>query len=166
MTNPYGDEPTRAYGRPEYEDPAYGEPAPQRRQVFNSGQFFAGVAATALVAALAGWIVTAILQSLANRMEWESIWIYGLADPWTGAVTGFIAAVLSGVLIFVLAQGVPSARTFYLWIATLIVIAAVVLPFLTVGATLPVLGAAILHLVLGVVIISLTDVVASRTVRV
>ncbi|QNG18824.1 hypothetical protein G4H71_21415 [Rhodococcus triatomae] len=178
MTNPYGDDPTRAYGR-EQEYPSYGnqpqyagntghsagQQRPEQQPKVDNGPFFAGIGATALVAAIAGWVVTAILQAVYNRFEWGTVWAYGLVDPWTAAFTGALAAVLSGALMWLLVQGVPSPLTFYSWIAALIVVAVVALPFLAAQSWQAALGAGIVHGFLGAVIITLTDVVAGRTVH-
>lgn len=183
MTNPYGDDQTRAYREQDY--PSYGEqsqyarqqqprqahPEPGRGQPnqqprVDTGPFFAGIAATALVAAIAGWVTTAILQAIYSRAEWGTVWAYGAGDPWTAAFTGALAAILSGALMWLLVQGVPSPMTFYSWIGALIVVAVVALPFLAANTWQAALGAGILHGFLGIVIITLTDVVSRRTIHV
>lgn len=131
----------------------------------DNGPFFAGLGATALVAAIAGWVLTAIFQALYSRFEWGTLWLYGMADPWTAAFTGAVAALASGTLMWVMVQGVPSPTTFYSWIASLIAIAAVVLPFLAVNPWQSALGTGLIHGFLGVVIIVLTEVVAAKTVH-
>ena len=73
-----------------------------------------------------------------------------------------MAALASGTLMWVMVQGVPSPTTFYSWIASLIAIAAVVLPFLAVNPWQSALGTGLIHGVLGVVIIVLTEVVAAK----
>ncbi|NLU84755.1 hypothetical protein [Rhodococcus sp. HNM0569] len=173
MSNPYGDDRTRRYdaaqpyGAPQ--DPRYvpGSPAPGTPPGprLDTGPFLAGVAATALVAAIAGWVLTAIMQALWERFEWGTVWAYGLIDPWNAAITGAIAAALSGLLMWLLVQGVPSPATFYSWITTLVVIAVVVLPFLAASTWEAALAAGIVHGALGMVVISLTNVVAGRTVH-
>ncbi|EOM75057.1 hypothetical protein DW322_14175 [Rhodococcus rhodnii] len=181
MSNQYGDDPTRAYGRgydPRYADgagypgqgqqPYRGEPYPPqgpRRPRIETGPFAAGIAATVLVAAIAGWVLTAVLQALFNRFEWGSVWAYGLVDPWTAAITGGFAALCSGLLMWLLAQGVPSPGTFYTWSATLVVIAVVVLPFIAAQTWPAAIGAGVVHGFIGAVVISLTKVVAARTVH-
>lgn len=131
----------------------------------DNGPFFAGLGATALVAAIAGWVLTAIFQALYARFEWGTLWLYGMADPWTAAFTGAVAALASGTLMWVMVQGVPSPTTFYSWIASLIAIASVVLPFLAVNPWQSALGTGLIHGFLGVVIIVLTEVVAAKTVH-
>ncbi|NLG54284.1 MAG: hypothetical protein GX542_01310, partial [Rhodococcus sp.] len=180
MSNPYGDDQTRAYRQQDY--PSYGEqpqyarqpeqaPRPTNRPQqpprprIDNGPFFAGIAATALVAAIAGWVATAILQAIYSRIEWGTVWAYGAGDPWTAAFTGAVAAILSGALMWLLVQGVPSPMTFYSWIGTLIVIAVVALPFLAANTWQAALGAGVVHGLLGIVIITLTDVVAGRTIH-
>lgn len=141
------------------------EPEPTATHRVDNGPFFAGLGATALVAAIAGWVLTAIFQALYQRFEWGTLWLYGMSDPWTAAFTGAVAAMASGTLMWVMVQGVPSPTTFYSWIASLIAIASVVLPFLAVNPWQSALGTGLIHGFLGVVIIVLTEVVSAKTVH-
>jgi Family of unknown function (DUF6069) len=133
----------------------------------DAGQFWAGVAATAVVAAL-----VALVGILVCR------WTLGIPilapsgdGAWGDAHTGeyVLAAVgvtlVAGALLYLMMLGTPQPGMFLGWIIGLATLAAVVYPFST-GAPLEQKAAtAIVDLVLGVAIGTLLNAVAARGVR-
>lgn len=170
--NPNGgyDDRTRAYGRQD----AYGAPggqpyAPQKQGPssaglkFDVGPFVGGVVATAITTFIAGWVATAIVQAVYNRTGTSVFWMYGLTDPWIAGVYGALAAVLAGAFMLLLFQAVPSPSTFFSWIAGLVVVAIIVLPFLAAGAITAAFGSAIVNGLMGFVIVALLSTTAAKT---
>jgi Family of unknown function (DUF6069) len=133
----------------------------------DAGQFWAGVAATAIVAALVALVGILICR-----------WTLGIPvlapssdGAWGNAHTGeyVLAAVgvalVAGALLYLMMLGTPQPGMFLGWIIGLATLAAVVYPFST-GAPLEQKAAtAIVNLVLGVAIGTLLNAVAARAVR-
>lgn len=133
----------------------------------DAGQLWAGVAATAIVAALVALVGILICR-----------WTLGIpilapssAGAWGDAHTGeyvlaaACVAVAAGALLYLLMLGTPQPGMFLGWIIGLATLAAVVYPFST-GAPLQQKAAtAIVNLVLGIAIGSLLSAVAARAVR-
>jgi hypothetical protein len=133
----------------------------------DAGQFWAGVAATAVVAALVALVGILICR-----------WTLGIPilapssdGAWGNAHTGeyVLAAVgvtlVAGSLLYLMMLGAPQPGMFLGWIVGLATLAAVVYPFST-GAPLQQKAAtAVVNLVLGVAIGTLLSTVAARAVR-
>jgi Family of unknown function (DUF6069) len=133
----------------------------------DAGQYWAGVAATAVVGAL-----VALVGILVCR------WTLGIPvlapssdGAWGNAHTGeyvlaaVCVALVAGALLYLLILGTPQPGMFLGWIIGLATLAAVVYPFST-GAPLGQKAAtAIVNLVLGVAIGTLLNAVAARAVR-
>ncbi len=133
----------------------------------DSGQFWAGGVATAVVAAL-----IALVGILVCR------WTLGIPilapasdGAWGDAHTGEYALVAACValaatgLLYLLVLGTPQPRMFFAWIMGLATLVAVVYPFST-GAPADQKGAtAVVDLVLAVALTSLLTAVAARAVR-
>ncbi|GGF98361.1 hypothetical protein GCM10007304_10460 [Rhodococcoides trifolii] len=157
----YGDDRTRAYatqpGQPG--KPQAGTPK------FDVGPFVGGVVATAIVAFVAGWVATLIVQAIYQRTGTNVAWIYGADDPWLAGVYGALAALLAGALLLLLFQAVPSPNTFFSWIVGLITVAIIVLPFLAAGAVVEAIGAAVVNGLMGFAILALLSTTAARTYR-
>lgn len=133
----------------------------------DAGQFWAGVAATAVVAALVALVGILICR-----------WTLGIPilapsrdGAWGNAHTGEYvlaavgAALVAGALLYLMTLGTPQPGMFFGWIIALATLAAVVYPFST-GAPLQQKAAtAIVNLVLGVAIGTLLNAVAARAVR-
>jgi hypothetical protein len=142
------------------------EVAPNRVRP-DSGQFWAGGVATAIVAAL-----IALVGILICRWTLKIPILAPASDgAWGSAHTGeyvlvaaCIALVATGLL-YLLVLGTPQPDMFFRWIMGLATLAAVVYPFST-GAPLEQKAAtAIVDLVLGVAIISLLSATAARAIR-
>jgi hypothetical protein len=133
----------------------------------DAGQFWAGAAATAVVAAL-----IALVGILVCRWTFSIPILAPAGDgAWGDAHTGeyVIAAVcvaaVAAALLYLLVLGTPQPSMFFGWIIGLATLAAVVYPFST-GAPLDQKAAtAIVNLVLGVAIGTLLAAVAARAVR-
>jgi uncharacterized protein DUF6069 len=133
----------------------------------DAGQFWAGAAATAIVAALVALVGILICR-----------WTLGIPilapagdGAWGNAHTGEYALVAACValaaagLLYLLMLGTPQPGLFFGWIIGLATLAAVVYPFST-SAPLDQKGAtAVVDLVLGVAITSLLTAVAARAIR-
>ncbi len=126
-------------------------------------QFAAGAAATALVAAVAGFVITVIIQAIYTQHAIGSAWGGGPQDPWASAVLGGVGALIAGVLLWVFLSLVPSPMTFFRWIAGLFIVASVVLPFLSGTDWVGRLITALLNAFLGILVVSLLTAVATKT---
>ena len=125
-------------------------------------RFGGSVAATALVAALAGglsaWIIAALFERFGH------VWSTGGNTPTMYAVYGALAGLLAGLLWFLLHIGTPDPSGFFGWIVGLVIVAAVALPLLVTQSFLDGLAAAVVHLLIGLPILALTGTF-SRTWR-
>lgn len=133
----------------------------------DSGRFWAGAAATAVVAAL-----IALAGILISR------WIFNIPvlapagdGAWGNAHTGeyaliaaLVALIAAGVL-YLLVLGTPQPGRFFDWIMGLATLAAVVYPFSTSAPVDQKAATAVVNLVLGIAIMSLLSGVATRAVR-
>lgn len=133
----------------------------------DSGRFWAGAAATAVVAAL-----IALVGILISR------WIFNIPvlapagdGAWGNAHTGeyaliaaLVALIAAGVL-YLLVLGTPQPGRFFDWIMGLATLAAAVYPFSTSAPADQKAATAVVNLVLGIAIISLLTGVATRAVR-
>ena len=147
--------------------PASPDGAGARRVRPDSGQFWAGGVATAVVAALIAlvgilicrWTLNIPILAPASDGAW--------GDAHTGEyvlVAALVALVAAGLL-YLLVLSTPSPGLFFRWIIGLVTLIAVVYPFSS-GAPLEQKAAtAIVNLVVGVAIGSLLTGVASRAIR-
>jgi hypothetical protein len=133
----------------------------------DSGRFWAGAVATAVVAALIALVGILICR-----------WTLGIpilapvgAGAWGDARTGVyvfaaaLVALVAAALLYLLMHGTPQPGLFFTWIMGLATLAAVVYPFST-SAPLNQKGAtAVVDLVLGIAITSLLTGVAARSLR-
>ncbi len=173
MSNRYPDDrdrQTQAYNQDQWQQQAQpGQPAPPQNQVvLNTQQFIAGVLATALVAAVAGFVLTLIIKALyTNNTDSElgSIWGDAPQDVWMTAWIGGVGALIAGGLLWVFLTLTPSPMTFFQWIIGLFVFAAVVLPFVNSGSWQGALVTGLVNAFLGVLVISLLTTVGQKTAR-
>jgi len=133
----------------------------------DSGQFWAGGLATAVVAALIAlvgilvcrWTLGIPILAPAGDGAW--------GDAHTGeyVLVAACVALVATALLYLLVLGTPQPGMFFRWIMVLATLAAVVYPFST-AAPLNQKGAtAIVDLVLGTAITSLLTAVAARAIR-
>jgi Family of unknown function (DUF6069) len=134
----------------------------------DAAQFWAGAAATAVVAAL-----IALVGILVSR------WALGIPilaptgdGAWGNAHTGEYAllaaltALIAAGLLYLLELGAPAPRVFFGWIVGLATLAAVVYPFSTSAPLDQKVATAIVNLILGIAIASLLSAVSARAIRI
>jgi len=142
-------------------DPA-GYPEPRRGPSLDVGKFAGSVAATALVAAIAGWLGSWVVEAVFDRFGHQ--WATGGNTPTMYAVYGAVAAILAGLLWYLYLIGTANPRQFFSWTVGLLIVAAVALPLLLTVPFLDGLAAAIVHLFIGLPILALTSAF-SNTIR-
>ena len=177
MSNPYGGDgypdqwaPTQRIGG---EPQPYAQhaqqppqtPPPGRQSPLDNGRFFAGVGATALVAAVIGWVGSLIIEALYKNHDFGAVWGPEPQSVGDSALYGFLAAIVAGLLLWLLVNVAPAAETFFYWVTGLLVFASVLLPFLNDTAWQSALCTAIVNAAMGLGIMSLLGTVASKTVR-
>lgn len=163
---------SRAYSRmgdaPGYEQDFTGEsvrqaPREPRGPGLDIGKFVGSVIATALVAAIAGWLAAWVVEAVFSRFGHQ--WANGGNTPTMYAVYGAVAAILGGVLWYLLLVGTANPQQFFSWVVGLLIVAAVVLPLLVTVPFLDGLAAAIVHLLTGLPILALTGAFAATLRR-
>jgi hypothetical protein len=133
----------------------------------DAGQFWAGAAATAIVAALIAlvgilicrWTLKIPILAPAGDGAW--------GDAHTGeyVLVAAVVALVAAGLLYLLMLGTPNPDLFFRWIIGLVTLIAVVYPFST-GAPLEQKAAtAVVNLVLGLAIGSLLTATAARAIR-
>jgi hypothetical protein len=133
----------------------------------DSAQFWAGAAATAVVAALIALVGILICRWTLNipvlAPAGDGAW--GNAHTGEYALVAALIAIIAAGLLYLLVLGTPQPGMFFGWIMGLATLAAVVYPFST-GAPLAQKGATgVVNLALGLAITSLLTAVASRAIR-
>jgi hypothetical protein len=135
---------------------------PRRGPSVDQGRFWAGVAATAVVAALAAALAVVLLD----------VFDVSLLDPpigssrglgWAGAAV--VGAVLAGVILLLLVMTTPRPRVFFGWIVFLVTATAAVLPFTQDATTEAQVATCALCVLIGLVVGTSLGAVAGRTVR-
>ena len=133
----------------------------------DSGQFWAGGVATAVVAALIAlvgilicrWTLGIPILAPAGDGAW------GNAHTAEYTIVAACVALIATGLLYLLMLGTPQPHMFFSWIMALATLAAVVYPFST-GAPIEQKAAtAIVNLVIGIAITSLLSSVAARAIR-
>lgn len=173
QTRRMGQQPdSRAYsqmgGDPGYDDmyagdAGYQQPRAPRGPGIDVGKFAGSVLATALVAGIAGWLGAWIVDAVFSRFGHQ--WANGGNTPTMYAVYGAVAAILAGVLWYLLLVGTANPQQFFSWVVGLLIVAAVALPLLVTVPFLDGLAAAIVHLVIGLPILALTGAFAATLRR-
>lgn len=133
----------------------------------DAGQFWAGAAATAVVAALVAlvgilicrWTLGIPILSPSSEGAW------GNAHTGEYVVAAVCAALVFAALLYLLVLGTPQPGMFFGWIIGLATLAAVVYPFSTGAPTDQKAATAIVNLALGVAIGTLLTAVAARAVH-
>jgi Family of unknown function (DUF6069) len=132
------------------------------------GQFWAGAAATAVVAALIAlvgilicrWTLGIPILAPAGDGAW------GSAHSGEYVVGAVCVTIVAAALLYLLVLATPSPGMFFAWIMGLVTLAAVVYPFSTSAPFEQKAATAVVDLVLGIAITSLLAAVAARAVRV
>ena len=137
-------------------------PEPKRGPQVDVGKFVGSVAATALVAAIAGWLIAWVVEAVFNRFGQP--WANGGNTPTMYAIYGAVAAILAGLLWYLLLVGTANPRQFFSWTVGLLIVAAVALPLLLTVPFIDGVAAAIVNLFIGLPILALTSAF-SNTIR-
>ena len=133
----------------------------------DAAQFWAGAAATAVVAALIALVGILICRWTLNipilAPAGEGAW--GNAHTAEYALVSGLIAIIAGGLLYLLVIGTPQPNMFFDWIMGLATLAAVVYPFSTAAPLDQKAATAVVDLVIGIAIISLLTAVAARAIR-
>ncbi|WP_194861082.1 hypothetical protein [Dietzia sp. SYD-A1] len=151
------------YDEPYSNDAGYQERRAPRGPAIDMGKFLGSVAATALVAAIAGWLIAWVVDAAFGRFGHQ--WANGGNTPTMYAVYGAVAAILAGLLWYLLLVGTANPQQFFSWTVGLLIIAAVALPLLVTVPFLDGVAAAIVHLFIGLPILALTGAFAATLRR-
>lgn len=145
------------------DDFAAGGPEPRRESPVDVGKFAGSVVATALVAGIAGWLIAWVVDALFARFG--HTWANGGNTPTMYAVYGAVAAILAGVLWYLLLVGTANPQQFYSWTVGLLIVAAVALPLLLTQPFIDGVAAAIVNLFIGLPILALTSAFSATLKR-
>jgi uncharacterized protein DUF6069 len=133
----------------------------------DAAQFWAGAAATAVVAALIALVGILICRWTLNipilAPAGDGAW--GNAHTAEYALVAALIALIAGGLLYLLVLATPQPGMFFNWIMGLATLAAVVYPFSTSAPLDQKAATAIVNLVLGIAIMSLLTAVAARAIR-
>ncbi|GEM_PF-6173145 len=168
---PQGAAPQQGYptgGRPQQPAAGQARPAGQQSGPQEVGgvriqQFLAGIFATALVAAVFGFVATAVIQAIYTNHAPGAMWVDGEQSPWIAALIGGVGAIVAGLLLWFFLALVPSPMVFFQWIVGLIIVAAVVLPLVNSAHWQSGVITAIINALMGVLVLSLLSTVGHRT---
>lgn len=131
----------------------------------DNGRYWAGVAATALVAALVGLVGVLIIDQIL-KIDLVVKDLFG-TDSVSAAyvVGGVLSAIVAGALLQLLVMTTPRPRAFFGWIMFLALVVAALIPLTWTDSTKSALTSGALNLVVGIAIWSLLSGVLSRTLR-
>lgn len=147
--------------------PATGTPvsAADPRLAVEAGRFWAGAAATALVAALIGLIAVIVFERIFGIALVPPPDVLGTGSQQVAwAVDGAILALLAAGLLHVLILTTPRPRAFFGWIMALVIVVVTVLPFAWSSDTVAAALSGLVNLLIGVAVWSLLAGVAGRTI--
>lgn len=134
----------------------------------DTGQFWAGAVATAVVAALIALVGILICRWTLNipilAPAGEGAW--GNAHTGEYVLLAALVALVAAALLYLLELGAPAPRVFFGWILGLATLAAVVYPFSSSAPLEQKAATAIVNLILGVAIASLLSAVSARAIRI
>ncbi|MCW0214013.1 MAG: DUF6069 family protein [Pseudonocardia sp.] len=137
--------------------PSRSRPEPPRGPVVNAGRLWAGGVATAVVAALIGLVGLLIVRVLLQIPYLAPINSGPVGDSRTILLCTLaaVAALAATGLAHVLLLSTPSPMAYFGWIAGLLTAVAAVLPLLNSDTWTVRIATAVIHLVIGLAIISL-----------
>lgn len=141
--------------------PETGGAAGAPEQGLSAAKFWPGAVAAAMVTALSALVVTLITRAF-GVVPISPPWLPDLSLPVRFAVLGFLAALLAAVLLYLLESSTPGGVSFFGWIVGLLLVAAVILPFVYDAVTADRVATAIVHLSIGLPILGLLPGVARR----
>ncbi|MFF2270193.1 hypothetical protein ACFVTZ_18175 [Cellulosimicrobium cellulans] len=175
--------PTRRYGQPPVPqhaqppaipptDPQAGFPEPRPpvnpadpRLAVEAGRFWAGAAATALVAALIGLLGVIIFERIFSITLVPPPDLFGTSSRQAAwAIDGAILAVLAAGVLHLLILSTPRPRAFFGWIMALVIVVIAVLPFAWSSDVTAAALSGLINLLIGIAVWSLLAGVAGRTI--
>lgn len=147
--------------------PRTGEVPPPRGPVINAGRLWAGGVATAIVAALIGIVGLLIVRVLLQIPYLAPIRSGALGDSRTVilCLSAAVAALAATGLAHLLLLSTPRPMAYFGWICGLLTAIAVVLPLLNSDPITVRLATALIHLAVGLAIISLVTGAAMSSSR-
>ncbi len=133
----------------------------------DAGQFWAGAAATAVVAALVALVGILICRWTLNIpiLAPSSDGAWGNAHTGEYALIAACVALVAAALLWLLALGTPQPGMFFGWIIGLATLVAVVYPFSTGAPVAQKAATAVVNLAIGIAIGMLLAATAARAVR-
>lgn len=143
-------------------------PAEQMTRRINLGRLWAGGLATAIVTALivvVGILVARQVLGTPALSSGTTAARYANTSSTVYALLAAAAALASTVLMNLLLLAVPQPARFFSWIAALVTVAAVILPFTAVGPTGPKVATALINLLVGGAIAILLSSIAAGCIR-
>ncbi len=145
--------------------PAPARPARPADPSVDAGRFWAGVVATALVAALVGLVGVVIVDQILS-IELAVQDLFGTNSTGAAYVVGAaVFAVLAGGLLHLLVVTTPKPKAFFGWIMFLATLTAALLPLTWTDELESSISAGIVNALIGIAIWSLLLGVLSRTLR-
>jgi len=137
----------------------------ETRLTVETGRFWAGVAATALVAALVGVVGVIVLDQIL-RIDLVFRDPFGAGSPMGAYVLGgILVAVAAGALLQLLVLTTPRPRAFFGWILGLATVVATLLPLTWTDALGSAIASGVVNLFIGIAVWSLLTGVLGWTVR-
>ncbi|WP_028048879.1 DUF6069 family protein [Cellulomonas sp. URHD0024] len=146
-----------------------GPPVPARpaSPSVDNARYWAGVAATAVVAALVGLVGVVIVdQILKIELGGAVKDVFGTDSVAAAyAVGGVLSTVVAGALLQLLVMTTPRPRAFFGWIMFLAIVVATLIPLTWTDVTKSAVAAGVINLIVGIAIWSLLSSVLARTLR-
>ena len=172
-------QPTDRYQQPQgYEDQQYdpryvsdandNRSRQRQRPGINACLFAGGVVMTGVVTGLAAWLVSWIIRAIAQRVNEAGnlgVWNPLSQDEYWFAITGFLCALAGGALWYVLYLTTPSPNQFYRWIVGLLIAAAVIIPLVLSAQISTGISTAVVHLVIGLPVLSLIPAMGEKSIQ-
>jgi hypothetical protein len=135
----------------------------------DTGRFWAGGVATAIVAGLVAAVGVLIADAVFGVRPVAPAWLPGNSERWGVATrfagTAVLAALVAAALLYLLLLSTPRPRAFFLWIVLLVTVAAVASVFRYDVSLQRQLITGLITAAIGLAIASLLAGVANRTAR-
>lgn len=144
------------------------QPKARQRPGINAGLYAGGVVMSGVVTGLAAWLVAWIIRAIAQRVNEAGnlgVWNPLAQDEYWFAITGFLCALAGGALWYVLYLTTPSPNQFYRWIVGLLTAAAVIIPLVLSAQISTGIGTAVVHLVIGLPVLSLIPAMGEKSIQ-
>ncbi|MFW0790962.1 DUF6069 family protein [Gordonia sp. CPCC 205333] len=159
--------PSQAYSAAGPHQPQPGQPSRKpAAPSINPTLFIGGVIMTGIVTGLAAWLGAWILRTIAEKINETGklgVWNPLARDEYWFAVAAFLCALAAAALWYVLQIVTPSPDQFYSWTVGLLLAAAVIIPLLLSQGWEVGIATAIIHLVIGLPILTLIPTVGRKS---